>query len=129
MLMNTVFFASLLAVVLTQTPAPTCYGAGSAPSSACNQFINQFCNGMVSLRAGDNISRCYNLPGGDRCDFIAFNSIGSTSTPNVPNCKTILNNITGRCPYGGYGKISATANTFTVDRNSGPCSQNVQCGS
>ncbi|KAF9439858.1 hypothetical protein P691DRAFT_689445, partial [Macrolepiota fuliginosa MF-IS2] len=125
--------ASLLAVALGQTPAPTCYSAGSAPANACNQFISEFCDGMVSVTtiysASLNISRCYDLPGGDRCDFIAFNTIGSTSVPSGPNCKIVLNNVTNKCNFGGYGKVTDVANTFTVDRNSGPCSQNVQCGS
>ncbi|KAF9443384.1 hypothetical protein P691DRAFT_679638, partial [Macrolepiota fuliginosa MF-IS2] len=125
--------ANLLALALAQVPSPTCYGAGAAPASDCNQFIGLFCTNMAkeSIRPGDNNARCYNLPNTGRCDFIALNTIGFNASPSGPNCQTVLSGVTRQCRFGGYGKITnaTPANTFTVDRNAGRCSQNVQPGS
>ncbi|KAF5354732.1 hypothetical protein D9756_005780 [Leucocoprinus leucothites] len=135
MLYNTIFTATLLAVAMAQGPR-ACYQGSSgsaAPARDCASFINTFCDdasmGQTPVRIGDSTSRCFNLPGGDRCDFIALNTYTRAVSPDNNSCRTVLNDIAGRCPYGGFGQIADPAYTFTVDRNHGACSRNVQPGS
>ncbi|KAF5354865.1 hypothetical protein D9756_005785 [Leucocoprinus leucothites] len=91
MLYNTIFTATLLAVAMAQGPR-TCYqgAAGSArPASDCISFIDTFCNdasmGQTPVSIGDSTGRCFNLPGGDRCDFIALNTYMDGVSPNNAN--------------------------------------------
>ncbi|KAF5355097.1 hypothetical protein D9756_005778 [Leucocoprinus leucothites] len=135
MLYNTIFTATLLAVAMAQGPR-TCYQGvpeSAGPATDCISFINTFCNdasiSQTPVRIGDSTSRCFNLPGGDRCDFIAFNTFTSGVSPSNVNCKSVLNDIATRCPLGGFGQVSDTAYTFTVDRNHGLCGSSVQGGS
>ncbi|KAJ3575082.1 hypothetical protein NP233_g1318 [Leucocoprinus birnbaumii] len=131
-----VFMATLLAVTMAQGPR-TCYkglnGVGAGPINDCCQFINTFCNDasltQTPVRIGDATSRCFNLPGGDRCDFIAYNTYNQAVSPSIKSCKIVLEDIGSKCILGGFGAVSDTAYTFTVDRNHGSCGHDVQGGS
>ncbi|KAJ3566804.1 hypothetical protein NP233_g6773 [Leucocoprinus birnbaumii] len=104
MFFKTVFMATLLAVAIAQGPR-TCYkglnGVGAGPINDCCQFINTFCNDasltQTPVRIGDATSRCFNLPGGDRCDFIAYNTYNQGVSPSNANCKTVLEDIGSKC--------------------------------
>ncbi|KAF9445871.1 hypothetical protein P691DRAFT_674773, partial [Macrolepiota fuliginosa MF-IS2] len=128
-----VFLTSLLALTMAQAAGPrTCYPAGAGPASSCAQFIIDFCADAASkpIRIGDSKSRCYNLPNGNRCDLIAYNSLNAFAPPSEINCRTVLNDVARRCRAGGFGKInSGSVYTFTVDPNSGRCATGVQGGS
>ncbi|KAF9441791.1 hypothetical protein P691DRAFT_765887 [Macrolepiota fuliginosa MF-IS2] len=134
MFIKAVFLANLVAIVLAQTPMPasTCYkGPGAGPAFDCNRFINKFC-GLVNpehLRLHDNNARYYNLPNGNRCDFIAYNSRQDNASPSGPYCGSVLENITKTCSFGGFGQCGVGGYTFTVDVNAGPCTSSVQPGS
>ncbi|KAF9439529.1 hypothetical protein P691DRAFT_769509 [Macrolepiota fuliginosa MF-IS2] len=113
-------------------PAPTCYkGPGASPATDCSRFINKFCS-LVDpepLRLHDNNAHCYNLPNGNRCDFIAYNSYQNNASPSGLNCVSVLEKITKTCSLGGFGQHGVGGYTFTVDVNAGPCTSSVQPGS
>ncbi|KAF9441345.1 hypothetical protein P691DRAFT_645599, partial [Macrolepiota fuliginosa MF-IS2] len=101
-----------------------CYtGPAASPASDCSGFINKFCNSVdpEPVRLHDNNSRCYNLPNGNRCDFIAYNTYQNNISPSGTNCKFVLQNVTNACNFGGSGQREPGAYTFSVDLNIGAC--------
>ncbi|KAF9441626.1 hypothetical protein P691DRAFT_766057 [Macrolepiota fuliginosa MF-IS2] len=123
------FLTSFLAFAVAQIAAQTCYTQGTGPTADCGIFINEFCNSaaQLSVQSRDSQSRCFNLPGGRRCDFIAYNSREISAAPNEPGCQFALHNVARNCPVGGSGRSRANdAYTFTIDPNRGPCTQDAQ---
>ncbi|KAF9443382.1 hypothetical protein P691DRAFT_788131 [Macrolepiota fuliginosa MF-IS2] len=133
MFIKLVFIANLLAVALAQNI--TCLTGGYAPATQCTQFVNTFCDAVdpESLRLKNSNGRCFNLANGNRYssphlgDFMAFNTYQDNASPSGTNCKSILENVTKQCKYGGNGKITdaSPAYTFVVDVNVGPCNINI----
>ncbi|KAF9445700.1 hypothetical protein P691DRAFT_784882 [Macrolepiota fuliginosa MF-IS2] len=128
------FLISFLVFAVAQIEAQTCYTQGTGPTTDCGGFINEFCNSAAQLSASiplvssrDSQGRCFNLPDGRRCNFIAYNSREITAAPNEFGCQFALNNVARNCPVGGSGKSRADdAYTFTIDPNRGPCTQDAQ---
>ncbi|XP_006460562.1 hypothetical protein AGABI2DRAFT_192229 [Agaricus bisporus var. bisporus H97] len=118
--------ASTLIAVAAAQVNPTCFQGtptSAGPATDCTPFVDDFCDsvGLLRIRVNDSITRCYELPNENVCDFGVHNTMVLDNPPSIVNCKAILTSAISQCNLGGFGKIAPVAYTFTVDVNRAQC--------
>ncbi|KAJ7454227.1 hypothetical protein FB451DRAFT_1518754 [Mycena latifolia] len=100
----------------------------------CARYVTPFCTTLANamVAPSDIISRCFNLAGGQRCDFGAMNTnskVNDTSTrASVGACTLTMKSIAGGWSQGGSGQFNKRPFKFHMDPNTGAHKYSVSPG-
>ncbi|KAH8829911.1 hypothetical protein DL96DRAFT_1590886, partial [Flagelloscypha sp. PMI_526] len=107
----TILFAAAL---ITTAKAEGCYSGGNSRSTECyDNFSEDFCAHLFQFK-----SECFNLSGGDRCDFSY--SGPSNQSPSYAYCVYAMAKLQYYCPEHG-GLWTAGGFQYKMDPNDGSC--------
>ncbi|KAJ7832297.1 hypothetical protein B0H13DRAFT_1915062 [Mycena leptocephala] len=117
--LNTTCFVGILEIapISSRHSAPR----SQSISYVCRATANIKIELAVQIAPGDTAGHCFNVADGLRCDLTVTNKGAATDAPSTVNCPTILNQISAKCPAGGFGNFVGLPFQFQLVPNEGGC--------